>query len=154
LVDMALIKDPASELTVRAGSAFTSIVAGGAGDNIAVNGNALQRSALQNPRGAALSLLWSATLAANQTLSLTNIKVQDSADGIIFADYLTFADPGVVAQGAGTKSGVATFSAFLDGARDYVRVTFTPNLSAGATDTAILLPVFVLTGFETLPAPL
>jgi len=153
MTDMVLQKNVASLLTLRPASGFVSVTAGGAGDAVAVNGIIIQRSLIGMPYNAALVLAYTTTLSASQSLSFTVAKIQDSADGVTFADYQAFAAPGSVATGAGTVQSVVELAADLRGARDYIRAVFTPDLSAGATDTATIIGLWAFAGFDRLPSP-
>ena len=156
MADMVTQKDIGSLVTARVASAFAASTAGGAGNAAAVTGPTLQRSLIGMPRSAALVLAFTATLAAGKTLSLGAVSIQDSADGVSFAPYQLFVDPGIVATGpanGGTMAAEVTLKAALSGARDYVRVVFTPTLSATATDTATVLALLLFAGFSLLPSP-
>lgn len=148
--------DIASVVTVRAGG-FATATAGGAGDNTEVNGSTIDRDFGNDmPLCGALSLLFNATLAQDKTLSVTELKVQDSADGNSWTDYATLDAPGVVATGpagGGAVKGQATVKVNLSSARRYVRAVFKPDLSAADTDTASMSVAWVLAGFRNLPAP-
>lgn len=150
-------KNIAALITNRIASAQVSATAGGAGNNVAVTGLVIQRSLLGTPNSAAVSVLFEAVLGATDMLSLINVVVQDSADGIIFVNFATFTNPGVVATGptgGGTVRGETTLAVDLEGARDYIQVDFTPVLSAASVDTAKLVAVMTLAGQDRLPAPL
>lgn len=150
-------KNIAALITNRIASAQVSATAGGAGNNVAVTGLVIQRSLIGTPNSAAVSVLFEAVLGATDMLSLINVVVQDSADGIIFANFATFTNPGVVATGptgGGTVRGETTLAVDLEGARDYIQVDFTPVLSAASVDTAKLVSVMTLAGQDRLPAPL
>lgn len=152
MVDM---KNISSRITPKLASAFTSVTAGGTGDATAVTGIAIQRSAIGNPLNASLQLAFSAVLAATKTLSFGTVKIQDSADGSTWSNFISYTDPGVVATGptgGGTVTGVTKLHADLSGARDYVRVLFTPDMSATGTDTATIVAILNLAGFDRLPA--
>jgi hypothetical protein len=154
--DMVLQKNLAQLITPRLASAFTNVTAGGSGNNVAVTGLTLQRSLIKSPLNAGIALFFSAALGAANTLSLGTVKIQDSADGSSFADFLTFTNPGVVATGptgGGTVTGQLLLSADLEGARDYIHLLFTPSLSAANTDTATLVAALLFAGFDRLPAP-
>jgi hypothetical protein len=146
-----------SVISARVASANTSITAGGAGDNTAITGSSIDRAQFGAPPLCAdLLLQFDATLAQAATLTLKTVKVQDSADGSTWADYVTFTDPGVVATGptgGGNVTGVTRLGVNLSSARRYVRAVFTPDLSAGGTDTAKLLAAFVFAGFDAIPSP-
>ncbi len=155
-MNMTELRDVASLLTAKIASVFDSATAGGTGDATAVNGTTIDRFAGGGvPLNAELLLVWKAVLAAAATLSLGAVKVQDSADGSTWADYQTFTDPGVVATGpagGGTVYGVTKLGVNLGSARRYIRFNFTPDLSAANTDTAIVVAVMNLAGFDRLPA--
>ena len=55
------------------------------------------------------------------------------------------------ATGGSTETGTIEINVSLRGARRYVRVNFTPDLSAANTDTAALSAVIVFGGAERLP---
>ncbi len=143
--------DIGSVITARAGSAVAALTAGGAGDNATINGLAIDRRAMGLPSSALVSVLFTAALGAGKTLSISAFKVQDSADGASWADFATFAVPGVVATVSGSGQTVAKIC--LTGARSYVRVTFQPDLSATDTDTALVAAHWAFGGFSALPAP-
>lgn len=145
--------DIGSLVSEKIGSAFASATAGGTGDNTAVTGTSIDRAAIGNPLCAEVAVLYSATLAATKTLTLKTVKIEDSADGSTWADYATF-DDAVVATGAtggSTEAGAAAYKVNLSGARRYVRVDFTPDLSATGTDTASAVAAWVFGGFDVLP---
>lgn len=132
-------------------AAFAAITAGGAGDGAAVNGVAIDRGALGLPGSALVAIFHQATLAAGQTLSVGAVKVQDSADGASWADFAALPAPGVVATATGGGQTIAKVC--LTGARRYVRLVFTADLSAANTDTATLVGAWTFGGFAALPAP-
>lgn len=139
-------------------SAFVSATAAGTGDNTAVTGATVDR--LNGSNGtmagsAQFVVAWSAALAATKTLTLKSAKIEHSDDGSSWADYVTFTDPGVVATGptgGGTVTGTTALNVDLNSAKRYVRLDFTPDLSATGTDTASLVAVAELGGFGHLPA--
>ena len=125
-----------------------SIVAGGAGNNVEVNGSAVDRFAYNDPLSVAVVYAIKATLSAGKTLSL-GYSLQHSSDGVNFTDYAPVASA-VVASTSGDQ--IIKQSVDLSGAERYVRVAYTPLLSATATDTAVIVPVFVFGGEEMLSA--
>ncbi|PWC89833.1 hypothetical protein TSH100_04130 [Azospirillum sp. TSH100] len=143
--------DIGSVITARLASAITAIVAGGGGDNAPINGLVIDRQALGMPSSALVTLGFTATLGAGKTLSIPVFKVQDSADGVTFADFSTITTPGVVRTASG--SGQVTGKVCLTGARRHVRVVFQADLSAADTDTASLVAHWAFGGFATLPSP-
>lgn len=138
-------------------SAVTSVTAGGTGDNTAITGVTIDRQAYGAvPLSASLALLSEAVLAATNTISWKSVKIQDSADGSTWADYLTYTDPGVVATGptgGGTVRTATKLAANLSSARRYIRAVATPDMSAANTDTAKVAAMFIFGGFEAIPAP-
>jgi len=141
-------------------SAFVSATAGGTGDNTAVTGLTVDRI---DPNTGSLagsvrfSVAWQAVLAAAATLTLKTVKIEQSSDNSTWDStaYITFTDPGVVATGpggGGTVRGVTAFDADLSSAKRYVRIDFTPDLSAANTDTASLSATATLAGSDRLPA--
>lgn len=148
----------AAFLKAALASAFTSLTAAGTGDNTAVTGATVDR---HHPSTGSLAgsaqfvIAWSAVLAATKTLSLKAVKIEHSADGTNWSDYTTAADIGVVATGptgGGTVSGVSTLPIDLSSAKQFVRIDFTPDLSATGTDTANAVATATLSGFDRLPA--
>jgi hypothetical protein len=127
-----------------------SIVAGGAGNNVEVNGPAVDRFAYNDPLSVAVVYAIKATLAAGKTLSL-GYSLQHSSDGETFTDFAPAASA-VVASTSGANDLIIKQSVDLSGAERYVRVAYTPVLSATATDTAVISPLFVFGGEEMLSA--
>lgn len=154
--DIVLQHDVAALLSAKIGSAFTAATAAGTGDNTAVTGSTIDRaSGAGRPSSAALLILWQATLAAAATLTIKSVKVEHSDDGSSWSDYLTYTDPGVVGTGqtgGSTEKGVVKLACDLSSAKRYVRLDFTPDLSAANTDTASIVGAMVLAGFDRLPA--
>ena len=145
----------AAYLSVRLAAALAMIVAGSGADNAAVNGLVLDRVALKLPRNVEISVPFTATLAANATLTLKGLKLQHSDDGAAWSDFTSFADPGVVATGpggGGVVSGQANVAVGISGAKQYLRFVFTPDLSAASVDTVVIGALAVLAGFDRLPA--
>lgn len=146
-------RDVTSLISPKIASAFTAVTAGGGGDNTAVTGITIDRFAKGSvPLNGTLSILWQATLAASQTLTIKAVEVEHSDNGSSWGSYKTFADPGVVATGVGTAvKGAVEIGVDLGSAKRFVRAKFTPDLSAANTDTANLVAAFVLAGFDRLP---
>lgn len=159
MADITIQRNVNASLKTRYGSAFTSATAGSTGDNTAVTGAAIDRldaSTGSLALNAQLNVVFSTVLASGATLSLKTVAVDHSPDNSTWTTgYLTFSDPGVVATGASggsTVTGVTSLTADLSSAYRYVRFNFTPDLSAANTDTASLIGVGVLAGFDRLPA--
>lgn len=131
--------------------------AGGAGDNTATALAWVDR--LQPARGpfqgAKLVLVGRATLAQAATLTLTAlVRDATSVGGAGAADVGTAVAFGVVATG-GTGGSTELFTAEIDvdlmGLREFVGVTVTGDLSAGATDTAEIQAVWAFSGSDRGP---
>ncbi len=156
-MDRIYMTDVASLVTARVASAFVSATAGGAGNNTSAVGLTIDRQSLGSlPLCGEIEIPFEAVLAQGDTLSISALAVEDSADGTSWATYQTMTAPGVVATGptgGGTVHGQASVGVNLSSARRYVRVDHTPVLSAANTDTAKTLAVLVLGGFDELPAP-
>jgi hypothetical protein len=126
-----------------------SIVAAGAGDNTEVNGPWIDREGFES---LVASIGFTTTLTAAQTLALLgNLQDADDIAGTGAADFGAALSSTVVATGAGTVVGTQSMDFSLAGARRYVRVQWTPNLSAGATDTARLMAQYVMGGAVRSP---
>lgn len=155
---VVLQHDIAALAAIRRLSDKADATAGGAGNNTLVDGYSLDREGFAGgslPNTALLGILFTATLAATKTLSIA-VDVQHSADGSTWVDYATQAATVVATgpTGGGTVTGQLPFGVDLTGANRFVRVNFTPDLSATATDTAELIACGAFGGFDTLPAPL
>lgn len=143
----------------NARSAFASIqtaVAAGAGDNTEADGAYANRK--DDKSGIAMSaklvISYRATLAQAATLSIT-ANIQDDADGAgAGVDYGPAYPKTVVATGGTggtTESGTIELDFDLAAAEQYVRSQITPDLSAGATDTATVSAVWVFFGAQKGP---
>jgi hypothetical protein len=149
------IENIGSKIAVVRAAANTAATAGGAGDNTAVTGVIIDRAALGWPQSGVVAIPFTTTLAAAATLSVA-MTVQDG-DASNLSDAATFASRAnaVVATGpggGGTVTGVVELDVNFSGAKRYVRANFTPDLSAGGTDTAALSEVIVFGGAIRLPA--
>ena len=81
-------------------------------------------------------------------------QFQDSADNSVWADYqtATYATAATGPNGGGAVAGVFDIgSVSLSSARRFIRVNYMPDLSAGATDTALARAVGFFAGFDHLP---
>lgn len=148
---LATMRDIHSEITVRRATANAAATAGGGGDNTAVTGVIIDRAALGWAESVVVAIPFTTTLASTQTLSV-NWTLQHGEDaGLSDAGTLATSGMAVVATGAGTVTGVVEAGVSLRGARRYVRLNFTPDLSASGTDTAALSAVLVFAGANRLP---
>jgi hypothetical protein len=154
-MDRLIATDIGSLITHRIAAAITSLTAGGAGNAAAVNGYTIDLAGLRMPSNADIVFHMNADLSADKTLNLTALKIQDSAagDGSDWADFAVLPAPGVVVTGTGTVSGTFATGVSLSHARRYVRVVYTPDLTATATDTATVAAALTFAGFDELPAP-
>lgn len=154
--DLVLQRDVAALGSLLRLSAASSAVAGGAGDNATVTGVTIDRLGFGNGSLAGVlnaGVAYDAVLAAAATLSISYV-VQDSDDGVTFASYRTGA-ASVVATGpagGGAVNGVFDIGSInLSSARRYIRLNYTPDLSAANTDTAALRAIGFAAGFDRLP---
>lgn len=141
--------DVGAKLGGRFGS-ITTAVAGGAGDATKDTGEAIDRLGFGS---AAVMLAYEATLAEGATLSLA-VEREESEDGDVWTDAEEIQAATVVAtgpSGGGTVRGVLKLRESFEVRSQNVRYNVTPNLSAGATDTATIATVVVLGGAERLP---
>jgi hypothetical protein len=138
-------------IALRRAAANTAATAGGSGDNTAVTGVIIDRAEIGSPQSAVLAIPFTATLAADETLSIGYTVQEGNAANLSDAAVLATADPVVVATGAGTVTGTFEVNVPLAGAGRYVRANFTPDLSASGTDTAALAAVLVFGGSDRLP---
>ncbi len=135
-------------------SAATSLTAGGTGDATAVTGVSIDRFGFDGG-GIAGSLvagiLYDATLTSGATLTM-DWEVQHSADASTWETL----DSGSETVATGTDS-VTAFADLLEidvdltPANRYVRLVFTPDLSASGTDTATAQAAGFFAGFDRLP---
>lgn len=129
--------------------------AGGSGDNTLVTGLAIDRFALGLPLSAAFLLRYKAVLAAAATLSMAYSIETDDASNFPAAVVLQSATTAVIdtgGTGGTTQRGIFRIPVDLAGAKQYIRLKFTPDLSAANTDTFEGSAIAVLGGQENLPA--
>lgn len=137
------------------GGGYATATAGGAGDATEVNGASIDRQALANThQSVVVAIPAVATLASGATLTIAaNLQDSDNdSDWTDFGDALAATVVATGPSGGGVRRGVAKLSQNISGARRYLRVQVTPNLSAAGTDTAIQSEAtFVFGGGEELP---
>jgi hypothetical protein len=158
MADVVLQHDVADLGSIRILSAPDTLTAGGTGDATLVTGIALDRFNFANgslPMSAEFAVLFDATLSVGKTLSIT-FDVQHSPDNTIWTDFQTQAAVVVATgpTGGGTVVGQSSLGVDLTMANRYVRMNFTPDLSATSVDTAIVVGAGFFAGFDRLPAPL
>lgn len=149
--------DLGNRIDLAYGSDSVAVTAGGAGDAVQVTSQSFDRFAVNEPLSMVAAIRYKAVLAAAATLSLAYV-VEHSDDNATFVT-LTAATgstgaSAVVATGpagGGTVRGVVQIPLDLAGAKEYVRLKFTPDLSAANTDTAEISALFVLGGQRILP---
>jgi len=135
--------------TNTAGAPLT-IVAGGAGDAVAVTGATINTATLDNPDSCTAVISFITALAASETLSIA-AEVQYSSDGTAFDTAVSLQSSTVVATGAGNKTGVVEFDISLRSQKQYFRINFTPDLSRALTDTAIVSASVNVGGMDVVP---
>lgn len=141
-------------VAVKRAAANTAVTAGGGGDNTEVAGVIIDRAAIGFPQSCVVAIPFTATLAAAATLTIAFDVDEGNDSGLSDAEVLTSATAAVVAtgpSGGGTVAGTFEANVSLAGAGRYVRLNFTPNLSAANTDTAALSAVIVFGGMDRLP---
>lgn len=141
-------------IDIARAAANTAVTAGGAGDNQAVTGVVVDLAALGQPQSCAIAIPFTATLGQGETLSIAHTLQHGTAANLSDAATYQSRAATVVATGptgGGTVSGVVKVNVPLRGARRYVRLNFTPDLSRANTDTAALSAVMVFGGAERLP---
>lgn len=149
--------------TARAVDSLTW-TAGGSGDNTAITGQVTDRTALgaggkATALSASITISWKAVQAISNTLTLKSIKLQHGslANGSDMADLFnsgntsSFADVVVDTGSGGTDRGRLKLDVDLASAKQYIRLVFTPDLSAANTDTGQVEAQFVFGGDDILP---
>ena len=128
-------------------------VAGGTGDNTAVEVSAGIDTA--NYSSALVIVTGSATLANTESLALTVTTTECDTLGGSYTAKETLADAvTLVTSGGATHVGAVAYAIDLDDYERYVKVSFTPNLSASGTDTSTLACTLLLCDSKTLPITL
>ena len=141
-----------ANLAARYAAAGVDATAAGTGDNTEVNGAYIDRSDFFSVK---CVIAYTATLAEGETLSIAaNLQDATSAAGAGVADFGTAYASTVVATGGtggSTETGVLELDFDLLTADQFIRLQFTPDLSAGATDVAELAAVYILGGSNENP---
>ena len=133
---------------------FADAVAAGSGDNTAVENSAGIDTAGYN--SALVVVSGGTTLGEDETLAVT-VSTDDSADNSTFADKETLATTETYATGdtgGSTETGAVAYAIDLDSYKRYLKVSFTPDLSASGTDTADLNCTVILGNSNDLPVTL
>ncbi len=127
------------------------VTAAGTGDNTKRTGQTIDRmSGTSMANSCVLSTAFLAALAASQTLSLAH-ELQESDNGTSWDTAEVIQAATVKATGAGNKRGTDEHSVSLIGRKRFIRFNVTPDLSAGATDTATFHTTAVLGGYDQIP---
>ncbi|HBM58011.1 MAG TPA: hypothetical protein DD444_02320 [Citreicella sp.] len=127
--------------------------AGGSGDGTAVPGVILDRAAHGMPQSGVLAVPFTATLAAGETLSVTYTveegEAEDMSDATVMATDTVTAATGPA--GGGTVTGCLRINVKLRAGGRYLRCGYTPELSAGGSDTAELSALLICGGMDRVP---
>lgn len=153
MADIVLEKNLGALVTVRDALDSTSIVAGGAGNNVVATGPGIDRFGFGVGSTVVVATRFFGGLGSGQTLAVQT-TLQDSADNVTFADFASEASTvvGTGPSGGGLVRGQRGPSFDLTNARRYVRARVTPNLSRASTDTAELSAIAIFAGADRLPA--
>jgi hypothetical protein len=150
---MIQMKDIGALIKALRAAGNAALTAGGAGDNTAVPGVILDRAAIGMPQSGLLAIPFTATLAAGETLSVTYTVAEGEAADL--SDAATLVTGTVAAAtgptGGGTVTGCLELDVKLRAGGRYVRVSYTPDLSAADTDTAALSALLICGGMDRLP---
>jgi hypothetical protein len=145
------IRNIGQKITVRRAASNLAITAGAGQDGQQQTGTILDRAAIGWPQSAVFAVPYTTTLGANETLSIAYTVQTSDASDMSSPTTVATASATAVATGAGTFSGAFEANVSLAGARRYVRLLYTPDLSRANTDTAELSAVAVFGGAERLP---
>jgi hypothetical protein len=159
----SLGRDIASEICVVSAGPRTNATAGGAGNNVPVLGAAIDVTILPSPSGAegptryqtvCFALPATTTLGANDTLLVAAaIETSGSAN---FATFTTLVASETVISaagpaGGGTLEATGKIGCSLENALQYVRLAYTPLLSAANTDLVDVGSVAIFAGSSEMP---
>ncbi len=163
------IRNLAETIDLKAMSRSLVFTAGGASDAATFTGLSIDREAFgagSLSQSMDVAVPYDVTLGSGATLSIT-FDLQDSADGVTWADFRTEAATVFATgpSGGGAVQGVARMAlggsnvppgdpgVNLGGARRFIRTLIVPDFSRAGTDTGLLSVVGVFGGFDRLPAP-
>ena len=149
MADIVLQRDVGSYLTHKVGLGSVTLTAGStATDAVAQTGTGVDRL-LPRYGSAVLSTIVTYSLAAGKTVAITR-AINDSPDGSTYTTYGTPPTDVVVGStsstAAQTGSTVIMDKVDLSGANEYIRCAVTGNLSATATDTAVVTSLWTFSG--------
>lgn len=127
-----------------------NILAAGTGDNTAVTGATIDRfvsvaqgngdTALNAINSGKLVITAKATLTSSQTLSLA-VEYQTSTDGSTWATAVSLRSTSALLSATGSTQ--LEYDLNLKSLPRYIRFNYTPDLSAGSTDTAVIAATFL-----------
>ncbi len=152
MTNVASQRDVGSLLAARFSSAGTDVTAGGSGDATEVDGAYIDATDFESCK---VIIAYTATLAENDTISIA-ANLQDATDiaGTGVADFGTALASTIQAtggSGGSTETGVVELDLDLSASRGFIRLQFTPDMSAASIDVAELASVIVLGGHDTYP---
>ena len=134
----------------------TAVTAGGGGDNTEVNGVVFERGVDfdESHESGVFIIHGVSTIASNETLAIIANVQTDSAVGMATAprDLDETLSTVIEDAGAGSQNVVAVLPFKLGPADKCIRLQMTPNMSAGATDTAALTASLIVGGGRKIPA--
>lgn len=133
----ALARNPASDIYAVYAGAAVAVTAGGGGDATAALTPAIDLAALPD-RFEAVTFVApvTTTLAAGKSLTVTG-KFVTSDDDVTYVDMTSAATVLTLSSaGGGTVTGAIVADCSLEYAKQYVKFSITPDLSAANTDTA------------------
>jgi hypothetical protein len=115
-----------------------SLTAGGTGDATEVVGQIIDRNTYGYAQSIAILIGCKAVLAANKALNIAwHLEHGDASNLSDAADYVNVGAAAVLSSVAGgTVRGVFGNDVDLGGAKRYIRLKYTPDLTASGTDTA------------------
>jgi hypothetical protein len=140
-------------MAAYASAVYSMVAADGTNDNVEATGGVLDRSAFGMPLSCSVIYSILASVATAKTFSLA-YKVQSGSksDGSDMADYAAVASAVILNAGA-AQTTIVKQDVDLSGAGRYIRIKFTPDLSATSVDTAVVAPFIVFGGMAELPQP-
>ena len=144
-------KDFGAYMLPKRAGAEVDVTAAGTGDATEVNGTWIDTLDYES-----LEFLadYTATLETGETLSLAlNVQDADDINGTgaadVSTDYLSALAATTLAtgnSGGSVETGVYAIGIDLTMCKRYVRVQWTPDLSRSGTDTAKIIPMYILGG--------
>ena len=142
----AALSDAVARIAARYGAEGVDVTAGGSGDNTEVDCAYVNRLGFGSVKAV---IGFTATLAENETLKIAaNLQHDDdgAGAGTDFGTALALTTVATGPTGGGTVTGVVELDFNLQGAKKFVRLQFTPDLSRANTDVAELSAKYILAG--------